>query len=100
MDLTTIIGLAICLILVIGGVVAGGQGSAFVDFQSMLIVLGGTGGALIVANPPEKLKGFFKILKMAFTGGTPDLVSLVQTVVSFAEKARRDGLLALESDSS
>ena len=100
MDLTTVIGLAVCFILVIGGVVAGGQGLAFIDFQSMLIVLGGTSGALIVSNPPEKIKGFMKVLKMAFTGGSPDLVSLVQTIVSFAEKARREGLLALEADAS
>jgi len=99
-DLTTVIGLVVCFILVIGGVMAGGQGIAFVDFQSMLIVLGGTTGAMITSNPPEKLKGFMKVLKMAFTGGSPDTVSLVQTIVSFAEKARREGLLALEADAS
>lgn len=100
LDLTTIIGLLVCYILVIGGVMAGGQGIAFIDFQSILIVGGGTIGALVTSNPPEKLKGFMKVLKMAFTGGSPDTVSLVQTIVSFAEKARREGLLALEADAA
>ena len=100
MDLTTVIGMAVCFILVLGAVMSGGEGLAFIDFPSLLIVFGGTSGALIMANPPEKLKSFVKILRMAFTGGSPDLVSLVQTIVSFAEKARREGLLALEADAS
>ncbi len=73
---------------------------AFVDFPSILIVGGGTVGALITANPPERMKGLAKVLKMAFVGGPPDTVSLVQTIVSFAEKARREGLLALEADAA
>ncbi|MGI6783807.1 MAG: motility protein A [Aminivibrio sp.] len=100
MDLSTVIGLTVCLILVVGGVVAGGEGGAFVDFDSILIVFGGTAGALMMSNPPDRLKSFFKIIKMAFTGGSPDLVSQVQTIVSFAEKARREGLLALEADAA
>ena len=36
----------------------GGGAMAFVDFPSILIVGGGTIGALITANPPEKMKGF------------------------------------------
>ena len=71
MDLSTVIGMTVCLVLVVGGVVAGGEGMAFIDFDSVLIVFGGTAGALMISNPPDRLKSFFKIMKMAFTGGSP-----------------------------
>lgn len=98
MDLATLIGLLLALILVIGGVVVGGEPGAFVNFPSLLITVGGTLGATIMANPVERIKGFAKVLKRAFVAESPDLIGLVQTLVSFAEKARREGLLALEDD--
>ncbi|MDD2207073.1 MAG: motility protein A [Aminobacterium sp.] len=100
MDLATVIGLSVALILVIGGIVAGGEPMSFVNFPSLLITLGGTLGATIMANPVERIKNIGKILGRAFFSQSPDLVSLVQTIVSFAEKARREGLLALESDAA
>ena len=100
MDLTTVIGLAICWILVVGAMVTGGQPMAYVDFPSILITVGGTIGAVIMSSPTERLKASGKIFKMAFSSKAPDLVALVQTMVSFAEKARREGLLALEADAA
>jgi chemotaxis protein MotA len=40
------------------------------------------------------------ILKHAFVTEQIDMIGLIQTLVSFAEKARREGLLALEEDAS
>ena len=40
------------------------------------------------------------MIKSAFVSKEPNLLGMVQTIVSFAEKARREGLLALESDVS
>ena len=100
MDLSTVVGLLICYILVFGALVVGGEPMAFVDFPSILIVGGGTIGALIVSYPFDRMKGLPKVLKMAFVGNPPDTVALVQTIVSFAEKARREGLLALEADAA
>ena len=37
-------------------------------------------------------------MKTVFTFTPPDLVGMVQMIVSFAEKARREGLLSLEAD--
>ena len=100
MDLSTVVGLLICYILVFGALIVGGQPMAFVDFPSILIVGGGTIGVLITANPFDRMKGLPKVMRMAFVGNPPDTVSLVQTIVSFAEKARREGLLALEADAA
>ena len=98
MDLASVIGFSLALILVVGGIVAGGEAPAFINLPSLLITVGGTLGAVIMANPMGRIKNVGKVAKIAFFSKTPDMVSLVQTIVSFAEKARREGLLALEAD--
>ncbi|MDR1965646.1 MAG: motility protein A [Synergistaceae bacterium] len=98
MDLASIIGLSASIIVVIWGMVMGGDVMAFVDVPSILIVLGGTMGAVMLANPIERTKNLAQILKHAFVSEQIDMIGLIQTLVSFAEKARREGLLALEED--
>lgn len=100
MDLASLIGLLLALILVIGGIVVGGEPGAFINFPSLLVTIGGTFGATIMANPIERIRGVGRVLKRVFINESPDLIGLVQTLVSFAEKARREGLLALEDDTS
>jgi chemotaxis protein MotA len=71
---------------------------AYVDYPSILITVGGTLGAIIMAHPGDILKTVGGAVKNAFISHDPNLLAMVQTLVSFAEKARREGLLALESD--
>jgi chemotaxis protein MotA len=97
-DLASIIGLSLSVIVVIWGMVMGGDVMAFVDIPSILIVLGGTLGATMLANPIERSKNVLNILKHSFVSEQIDMIGLIQTLVSFAEKARREGLLALEED--
>jgi chemotaxis protein MotA len=98
LDLTTVIGYIIAWLLVIGGMAAGGNIGAYVDFPSILITVGGTTGAIIVSYPADILKTLGGAVKRAFISNDPNLLAMVQTIVSFAEKARREGLLALEGD--
>jgi len=97
-DLASVIGFALSWIMVIWGIVSGGDPMAFVDIPSVLITVGGTMGATILANPLERTKSLGKILRASFITEQIDLIGLIQTLVSFAEKARREGLLALEED--
>jgi chemotaxis protein MotA len=80
--------------------IMGGDIVAFYDFPSIMIVLGGTLGATMLANPLERTRNLPQILKHAFASEQIDMIGLIQTLVSFAEKARREGLLALEEDAS
>ncbi|GHV28844.1 motility protein A [Synergistales bacterium] len=100
MDLASIIGLSMSVIVVIVGMALGGDLMQFFDVPSLFIVLGGTFGAAMVANPLERTKIVGKIFKAVFVSEHIDMISLIQTIVSFAEKARREGLLALEDDAS
>ncbi len=102
MDLASFIGFSVCLILVLGGMSSGPNGVAgalsFWDVPSVLITGGGTLGVLLLGVPLERFLKFPTVFQKVFFGSSPDMVGLVQTMVSFAEKARREGLLALEED--
>ena len=99
MDLTTIIGLLISWIMIIGACyIQGGGLGPYTDLPSVMIVTMGSIGATIASYPADLLKSVTGTIKNAFVSHDPDLLAMVQTIVSFAEKARREGLLALEGD--
>lgn len=100
MDIGSVVGLALSWIMVFWGIASGGDPMAFVDIPSILITLGGAFGATMLSSPMERFKNFGKITKNAFFTEQIDMVGLIQTLVSFAEKARREGLLSLEEDAS
>ena len=98
MDLTSLIGFLATWILVIASMASGGNIGAYVDVPSLMITIGGAIGATIISNPGARLKAMGGCLKNVFMFQEPDLVGMVQMIVSFAEKARREGLLSLEAD--
>ncbi|MBQ7560126.1 MAG: motility protein A [Synergistaceae bacterium] len=77
---------------------AGGNLGAYIDIPSVMITLGGAIGATVISNPGNRLKAVGGALKSVFISHAPDLIGMVQMIVSFAEKARREGLLSLEAD--
>lgn len=85
-------------LLVLGSMASGGNMGAYIDIPSVMITIGGALGATIISNPSDRLKSMGGGLRSVFISHEPDLVAMVQMIVSFAEKARREGLLALEGD--
>ena len=98
MDLTSLIGFLATWILVIASMASGGNIGAYFDVPSLMNTIGGAIGATIISNPGPRLKAITGCLKNVFFTQQRDLVGMVQMIVSFAEKARREGLLALEAD--
>ena len=98
MDLTSLIGFLATWILVVASMASGGNIGAYIDIPSLMITIGGAIGATIISNPGARLKAMGGCLKNVFMFQEPDLVGMVQMIVSFAEKARREGLLSLEAD--
>jgi len=66
--------------------------------SAALIVLGGTAGTLFIAYPLEEIKQLPGVIKQTFYKNELEPGVLVAELVKFAEKARREGLLALESE--
>ena len=100
-DLGTLIGLLAGIgIIIIGIVSAGGKIAWFWNFNSILIVLGGTFAATMVNLPLKAVTNIFNILKNVFSSEDYNYTGIIEEVVIKATKARKDGLLALEADLS
>lgn len=99
MDLSTVIGLIAGFgALIVGYLLEGGSVAALGQFSAAVIVFGGTAGAVIASFPLSELKKFPKWMKTAFTAQTFGTAEAYETLVRFAEKARREGLLSLEQE--
>jgi len=69
----------------------------FVNVPSLLIVVGGTIGASLINYPLKEVLGVGGIIKNAFFYQMQSSQDLIASLVDFAGKARRDGILALQS---
>ncbi len=99
MDLGTIIGIISGVALVLVTIVTGGAGLAnYISIQSMIIVLGGSFAAMLVANPLSRMLGIARYVRIGLQ--TPDWQEekIISDLVAFSERARREGLLALEDN--
>ncbi len=98
MDLATLIGLLVGLGGLIGGfLLEGGQGSMLVVKTAAIIVFGGTFGAVIVSFTNEELRHVPSAFKRVFSRKPIDYLSILEQIVATADKARREGLLSLDS---
>ena len=98
MDLGTVIGIVLIFAL-LGGAMSMGVGiGAYIDIPSVLIVVGGSIGALMISFKPTQMKKFTKVFMIAIKPPQTDVAELIKKLVEFATKARKDGILALESD--
>jgi chemotaxis protein MotA len=97
MDLAVIIGVLVAFGAIFASVFLEGH-SPFVIFflPPMLLVFGGTIGAAIAGGTMKDAMGIFGLLKRAFTAKVTPPDEAVGTLVSLAERARKEGLLALE----
>jgi len=97
-DLGTIIGSTIGWLLLLAAILVGGAGvGAYVDFPSVLIVGGGTTAAALVAYPLRDLKRLPSVLQKTLKDRAHAPLDAIRQFVEFAEIARRDGILSLES---
>ena len=98
MDLATILGIVSAFGLVIIAIVMGGGISLFVNIPSLMIVVGGTLGATMINYPLKDVLGAIRVVKIAFFAKNETADETVKQFVEFGGKARREGILALESD--
>ena len=96
MDLASIIGLVAGVGFILYGILSGGSIGLFINIPSMMIVGGGTIGATLLNYPLSEVIGVFKVVKKAFLHTEESPIGIIDTLVSFAETARREGILSLE----
>lgn len=97
MDIATIIGLTMGTAAMLLGIGFANLG-AFIDIPSMMIVVVGGFSTVFINFPMEKVKLLPDLFKLLFSEIKTNPLEVISSLVSFAEKARREGLLALEDD--
>jgi len=96
-DLATVIGLVVALLSVALAVVLGGDPLALINIPSIVVVFGGSAGAVICAFPLAKTLGVHKVILKSIFNDTSDVEEVIRDLVKFAEIARREGILSLEN---
>lgn len=98
-DLATLGGLALALFGILGGLVLEqGRVRDVAQLTAAIIVLGGTVGAVMVTTPMDLLRRAAAKFPAVFmeTRHRPDLI--IEQVIAYATKARKNGIVSLESD--
>lgn len=97
MDIATVIGVVLSFALILGSIVIGGGSFvAFFDVPSVMVVFGGAVAAAMISFPLKNFLSVFGVTMKVFFNKPPAIPQLIEELVSLAETARRDGLLALE----
>lgn len=102
MDISTLVGIILGFIAVfVGMVVKGASLSILINPAAFLIIIVGTIATIAVAFPMSELKRIPKLFKILFTQQKlTNEVEVIKMFSQWADLARREGLLALESKAS
>lgn len=100
MDITSILGIILGFIFILFGILESGNIHYFIDTPSMLIVFGGTVGAILASFPFSLLKGIGKHFVIICSKKRYNPEPVIDKLVEFAQIARKDGLLALEAQAT
>ena len=101
MRAATAIGITICLAgLGLGATLEGTALTGLFNLPAFLIVFGGTFGATFAGSTIDQIKKIPALYKKAISPDKPDTAAQLDSLVAFAERARREGLLALDDEVS
>jgi len=93
------VGIGLCLVaMLVADVLDGGSPAAFLIPSAILLIFGGTFGATMASTSVKQFKTMPKLLGIAMKPRVSDIESIREMLVKYAERARREGLLALEGD--
>ncbi|MCL2162986.1 MAG: MotA/TolQ/ExbB proton channel family protein [Oscillospiraceae bacterium] len=96
--ITSILGMVLCFVAIFGGIVIlGGNLGDFLNIPSFLMVIIPTIGSMLASFPLQvlaKVPSHFKIIM----GKEHNPKDYIEQIVLLAQKARREGLLALENE--
>src|SRR5579884_2313914 len=92
-------GLILALAGIIGGLmIEGGKVSDITQMTAAMIVLGGTFGATMISTPVATLLGALRRLPSVFFEASMAADAMVEEIIGYATKARKNGIVALESE--
>ena len=99
MDIASILGLVICFVLVIFGIVFGNDFSVifrFLNMPSALITFGGAFCCILASYTLENFVGGLKSMALIFKTSNMNVPETIQKIIDLSNVARKEGLLSLE----
>src|ERR1700722_5529257 len=99
MDLATLFGFILCWGAVLWSMFHASEGAmgAYFKPNEIFLVLGGSVGAALLSMPLHAVTGVVSYIKKFAFGKEQHVEHVIGEMVKYAETARRDGVLALES---
>lgn len=99
MDKASVAGIAVALGgIILGLSLEGGQIGQILQPTAALIVFGGTFGAVLLQFPLRVILAAFASLASVFLERSGDQRGLVKDMVVYAQKARKEGIVSLDSE--
>ncbi len=100
MDIASLAGLVVCIVLVLWAIITGagvsGLVNNFVDFQSVLITFGGAFCAVLAANTMKDFVGGLKSFTLVLKKSSVNISEVITKIIDLSNVARKEGLLSLE----
>jgi len=97
MDKISVLGLLIGVLAIVGGqLLEGGSIGSLSQPTALLIVVGGTLGAVMLQSPFATFKRGMRMVKWVWFPPVVNHQQLIQQVSNWSQVSRREGLLALE----
>ena len=89
MDLATLVGLLAALGIIMASILLGGSASTFLNVPSLLVVIGGTIGAVLMQFSVGQFFGAMKVELKAFFNQSQAPEELIETTIDTANSARK-----------
>lgn len=99
MDIATLIGLVLGVVMVVFGIISGAGVAAlinFYDLPSIIITIGGSLSGLIGSYTIKEFVGYLKGFTVAMKDPKVDHGTTISKIIELSNVARKEGLLALE----
>ena len=99
MDIAAFIGSIIGLgFILVGQALEGGNIGQLLQITAAFIVVGGTAGAVFLSFPIEDFKTAGHCIGVVYFGKPPKFEEIIQEIVGYAQKARKEGVIVLEKE--
>jgi len=98
MKAATGIGIAVAAVgILLAAMMDGTSPAAFINMPAIILIIAGTGGVTLASVGMDGVKKIPSLYKLVISAEPPDVQGRVTLLVSLAEQARREGLLALDA---
>ncbi len=83
--------------LLLSSMMDGTSPASFINIPALMIIIGGTFGVTLASVGMPAMKRIPSLYKLVFSSEPPDMRGQLDQLVGLADKARREGLLALDA---